>query len=103
MYDMTPYSYIFVRTDLSVPQQIVQAAHASLNAGHQFGSHSHIVLFGIKSEQELSRAADMLTDNGIRHTMFYEPDNNAGYTALVTEPLQGERRKHMKRYQLLQP
>lgn len=48
--DDTMYTYLFIRTDLTKPQQIVQCAHAAGHAGHEFGDHSHMVLFGIPSE-----------------------------------------------------
>lgn len=51
----TPYTYLFIRTDLSTPQQIVQASHAALEAGYKFGQHSHLICFGIKSESYLQK------------------------------------------------
>ncbi len=99
--DNTPYSYLFIRTDLSHPQQIVQASHAALEAGNRFGPHSHLVLIGLKDEQALLQAAAQLDDHGIDHEKFFEPDNQAGYTALCTRPLQGEERKPLKRFRLL--
>lgn len=99
--DNTPYSYLFIRTDLSYPQQIVQASHAALEAGNRFGPHSHLVLIGLKDETALVKAAAQLDENGIEHEMFFEPDNQAGYTALCTRPLQGEERKPLKRFPLL--
>jgi len=99
--DDTPYSYLFIRTDLTHPQQIVQASHAALEAGNRFGPHSHLVLIGIKDEQALLQAAARLDESGIEHEKFFEPDNQAGYTALCTRPLQGEERKPLKRFRLL--
>jgi len=46
----TPYTYLFIRTDLSIPQQIVQTAHAACEAGYRYGEHSHMVLFAVPSE-----------------------------------------------------
>lgn len=48
--DNTPYTYVFIRTDLSHAQQIVQASHAALDAGHTFGAHSHLVLMGVDTQ-----------------------------------------------------
>jgi hypothetical protein len=42
-----------------------------------------------------------LVENGIRHAHFYEPDIENQLTALATEPLFGEQRNLMKKYQLL--
>lgn len=44
------YTYVFIRTDLSIAQQIVQASHASAMAGHKFGDHCNMVLFAIPDE-----------------------------------------------------
>jgi hypothetical protein len=98
--DATPYTYLFIRTDLSPAQQIVQASHAALEAGNRFGPHSHLVLIGTEGEDELLKAAAQLGEHGIDLQTFYEPDNNAGYTAFCTQPLQGDKRKPLRKYQL---
>jgi hypothetical protein len=41
---------MFIRTDLSLAQQIVQASHAALEAGNRFGPHSHLILFGVENQ-----------------------------------------------------
>lgn len=97
----TPYTYLFIRKDLSGPQRIVQTAHAAHEAGERFGAHSHMALMGINDQKELLKTAEHLDRCGIRYQMFFEPDNDTGYTAIVTEPLIGERRKPMRRYSLL--
>lgn len=99
--DATPYTYMFIRTDLSAPQQIVQASHAALEAGDRFGPHSHLVLIGMESEQALLKAVSTLEEHGIRTQTFFEPDHNTGYTASCTEPLAGDRRKPLRKFPLL--
>ena len=99
----SPYMYIFVRTDLSIPQQIVQVGHAAEGAGRRFpcpGQTSNMVLFGVDGEEELKKVAYKLSMHGIDFQMFYEPDITS-HTALVTRPLFGEERKPLKRYKLL--
>lgn len=96
----TPYTYLFIRKDLTIPQQIVQSAHAAACAGYAFGEHSHLICFGIDSQDDLIKAAQHLERHGIRFEMFFEPDYQTGHTAICTEPLQGERRKPMKRFTL---
>lgn len=95
------YTYLFTRQDLSLPAQIVQTAHAAHKAGERFGTHSHMVLSGAKSEAQLWKIAQYLESKGIMYEMFFEPDNNTGHTAICTEPLIGERRNHLKRFSLL--
>lgn len=97
----TPYTYLFIRTDLSAPQQIVQASHAALGAGNRFGPHSHLVLIGVDDEEALLKAANHLDELGIDLEKFYEPDYDTGYTAICTRPLKGEVRKPLRKYQLM--
>lgn len=100
----TPYTYIFVRKDLSIPQQIVQSSHAALEAGFRFEqptTTSHIVLIGIENQEELTKTAHYLETKGIDCEMFWEPDYDTGYTAIATRPLFGEERKPLKRFSLL--
>jgi hypothetical protein len=52
----TPYMYMFIREDLSIPQQIVQTAHAVDELGKKIKNSpqtNHMVLFGVKNEAEL--------------------------------------------------
>lgn len=95
------YSYLFIRKDLTGPQQIVQGAHAALEAGHRFGEHSHLICFGIDSQDDLLQTAAYLDRHGIEFQMFYEPDYDTGYTAICTQPLRGDQRKPMRRFSLL--
>lgn len=98
----TAYTYLFIRRDLSPAKRIVQAAHAAHNAGEKFGDHSHMILFGIKDEADLRKAAAFLDTKGIKYEMFYEPDYDTGYTSICTEPIRGDQRKPLRRFSLLQ-
>lgn len=96
---------MFVRTDLPYAQQIVQAAHATLEAGFRFEKPektSHIVLISADNEDELHNIAHYLSNKGIMYEIFYEPDNDTGFTAIATQPLHGQQRKPLKRFKLLQ-
>lgn len=96
-----PYMYIFVRNDLSHPQQIVQAAHAvdEMNKEFPHDSGNYMVLCGVDSHADLLDTASYLTDQGIDHHMFFEPDVDS-FTAIATRPLTGEDRKPLKRFKL---
>lgn len=98
----SPYTYLFIREDLTKPQQIVQTAHAAHEAGETFGEHSHMALMGANDEQTLLKIAEHLDRNDIRFKMFFEPDIDS-YTAIATEPLTGDRRKPLRRFSLLKP
>lgn len=52
----TPYMYLFIREDLSIPQQIVQTAHAVDELGKRVpgsAQTNHMVLFGVPDESHL--------------------------------------------------
>lgn len=55
----------------------------------------------MKGEIQLANAADDLERQGIRIKRFYEPDRNNELTAFATEPLSGEARKAMRKFQLI--
>ena len=81
---------MFIRTDLPIEQQIVQAAHAALEAGRDLEkpkSISHLILLKVDSQDELIKISEDLTRLNIQYHMFYEPDYNRGYTSIATEPI----------------
>lgn len=98
---MTPYLYAFVREDLSIPQQIIQTAHAvdELNKSFPHDWQNHMVLFSAKNEDELLKISQTLHSKDIHHELFFEPDINQ-HTAIATQPLRGDARSIMKKYKL---
>jgi hypothetical protein len=97
------YTYILVRSDLSVAQQAVQACHAALEAGFLFErpeDHPHLVLLQVKDESMLLAEQARLEAEGIPHAMFFEPDNATGYSALATAPLSRESGRGFRRLAL---
>lgn len=96
--------YLFIRSDLSVPQQIIQTSHAvdqlvrELNLPMKKTVDS-MVLFEVHSETELLRVSSYLADKQVHHHTFFEPDVFE-YTAIATEPLSGSRRLIMKDFNL---
>ncbi len=92
------YIYLFIRTDLSVPQQIVQTAHAIYEVGRELPQlppgaalSPNAVLIGAESEEELRMLGDYLTKHEIKYHKFFEPDINA-HTAIATYPISGDKR-----------
>lgn len=63
--------------------------------------HPSLIICTMKGEAQLERAANELTAQGIRIKRFYEPDRNNEFTAFATEPLTGESRKAMRKFQLM--
>lgn len=102
----TIHTYVFVRRDISVPQQIVQACHACLELGKQlpyWEAHgvSNLVLLGVRDIKGLMQAAQKLDMNNIRYNIFNEPDNGMGYSAICSEPLTDQNLKDLfKNYKL---
>lgn len=96
--------YCFIRADLPIEQQIVQAAHSALEAGRDLGkpsSNSRLILLEAKSQDQLLKISQRLAAAGIKFRMFYEPDHNRGYTSITTEPIsQDEDRAFFKKYTL---
>lgn len=99
-----PYMYLFVREDLSKQQQIVQSAHAALEAGFRFErpdpDTTHLVLIGAKDEEHLMNIQLHLNESGIEYELFFEPDIDS-HTAIATKPLKGEERKALRKFRLM--
>lgn len=105
------YCYAFIRSDLPLEQQIVQAAHATLEAGLKAGQSGNIpketsslILLSIPSEEKLLTAHEKISQAGIDCALFFEPDDDLGYkpgyTAFATQPITSEHRHLFKRYKL---
>lgn len=86
-----PYTYVFVRQDIPIEQQLVQASHACQISGMEFGKPEKtpsIVMIGVKDQAELLDVSERLNRHEISHHAFYEPDfGPMGYSALATCPL----------------
>ena len=101
----TKYIYIFVRTDLTIPQIAVQACHAAIESSRQHLTpdleHPHIVLCGIESESKLFEAHNRIQSFGFECCVFYEPDLNNSLTAFATELVDESCKRYFKKFQLL--
>lgn len=100
-----PITYLLVRTDLSLAQQMVQACHAGMGAAARFGEpeHNHLALLAVRDETELGDWAERLRDTGIAFHAFYEPDDATGWTALATQPLTRGQGRALRRLPLWRP
>jgi hypothetical protein len=99
---MSPYTYLFVRKDLSIAQQMVQASHAALDAGKAFEGNggTNLVLIGVTDLHELREVARYLEITQVDHVMFFEPDIDQ-HTAIATSPLTTNReRRLLRKYRL---
>jgi len=103
-----PYTYVFIRTDLSLAQQMVQLSHAALEAGKTLhGSDdpiSSIIMLPAKNKAELHEIAQRLERYDIKYTMFKEPDFDMGHSAIATMPIKDMKtRRIMTKYNLYKP
>lgn len=96
----TEFSYYFVRADLSVPQQIIQTAHAAAKIGEKYHGNTHATLCAAKDEKHLKSLSEYLDSHEIYHEIFWEPDINQ-FTAIATAPLRGLARKPLKKFSLM--
>jgi len=81
--------YVLVRTDLTIPQQVVQAAHAAHESGGKFGAPAgcFLIILSVPDEPMLHAWADRLGDSAV---LFTEPDLGGAATALATAPFPGK-------------
>ena len=95
--------YVFVRRDLTRPQQAVQVAHAAIESTKRWpyiGDHPHLVVLGVKSEQKLKNILDKINSQNILTAPFYE--DGGELTAFATRPIiDAAERDLFRKYQLL--
>lgn len=107
MQHAAPYCYVLIRQDIPLEHQITQACHAALEAGFDAQrpgcNTTRLITLGVKSKDHLEEMSRKLDIHGIGHHMFFEPDNDMGYSALATHPIVGEDRRHFKNLKLWRP
>lgn len=100
----TPYVYVLVRKDLSPEQITVQSCHAVIEAASLISpalEHPHLVVCGVNNELQLEQAAARLEKAEILFREFREADIGDQLTAIATQPVFGEDRRHFKKYKCL--
>lgn len=98
------HSYIFLRTDLPVAQQAIQAAHAALELGIKHGpspdGHPSLVFLAARDRDELSLALSYARSHDLRTFEFHEPYGDWGLTAFAIEPIPHGKRSLFSHYKL---
>jgi hypothetical protein len=96
---------VFVRQDLSIPQQLVQSNHATLSFASLYGVDGipNIVIIGVPNEQALRRVEKKLEACAIPHFSWTEPDYDLGFTAITTAPLTREEKVALANYRVYSP
>ena len=85
-----PYTYVFIRKDIPLHQQLVQVGHAALEAGFRFpqpDQTSSLIVLEVPDKQSLLSIQDRLTSKAIEHYTFFEPDFDMGESAICTTPI----------------
>jgi len=83
------YSYVLVRQDLSLEQQLVQAVHAGMKAVNDHGQlcpDTRLAVLSVRDQAHLLACAGDLHDAGVGFSVFEEPDYAMGASALATAP-----------------
>jgi hypothetical protein len=93
-----------VRKDIPLAAQIVQTGHACLEAGEKF-SQPHdkpgfLIVLAVPSEESLIDAVEQINQRGIQTVVFFEPDNQLGYSAACTQPVTEPQRGIFRKYPL---
>jgi hypothetical protein len=100
----SPYhTYVLVRRDIPLADQIVQVGHACLEAGRLFeqSPNGNMVVLSVKSEEMLLKTVAVTEQAGIKWALFYEPDDSMGHTAACSEPIEdGEAKRSFRKFQL---
>jgi len=92
---------VLVRADLSARQQLVQSVHAAIQATTLFPSREPwLVVCTVPDAGALGAAKLRLDAAGIDCSLFFEPDDDLGFTALATGPIAGPQRRHLRGYPL---
>ena len=102
--DQHPYCYVIVRRDLSNRQKCVQGTHAAIELTKSTSMntfHPSVIYVHVRNEKKLKEVMSKLLEMSIKFSSFVEPDLDNEITAICTEPLLGESRNYLKRFQLL--
>lgn len=96
-------AYTFIRKDLPIQHQIVQACHSALQAGAEFLDPQdipYLICLEANNTEHLNSISNFLGSIDIKHHKFYEPDNNIGYSSITTEPLDKAKAKLLSNFKL---
>lgn len=95
--------FLFIRQDISLPQQITQAGHAIYGLVNSYRPEfdtPNFVTIGVPDLNALKRVQAKLNVNQVPHYAWVEPDFDLGFTAIATIPLDEEQKKVLSNYRL---
>jgi hypothetical protein len=97
------HTYVLVRRDIPLADQVVQVGHACLEAGRHFEQppNGNMVVLSVRSEEMLLKTVAVTEQAGIKWALFYEPDAQMGHTAACSEPIENcETKRAFRKFQL---
>jgi hypothetical protein len=95
--------YVFVRQDIPLAQQLVQASHAAFHMGLELPNEAGIpfmCVIGMPNLSAMNRVLAKLDSYSIRHHAFTDVDVEEGFTAIATIPLNAEQKIPLANYRL---
>ena len=102
---MGSHFYLFVRYDLSPEQTVIQTNHATFEMAYTLPQSvdlttPSLVLIGVPDKKALKKVISKLRLNSIEFSVFDEPDDDLGLTAVATVPLTEDQRVVLQNYKL---
>lgn len=98
------WTYAFIREDLPVSQQAIQAGHALLELGIKHGpspdGHPSIIFLSTKNKEQLEAALEYARSQELKTFEFYEPYQDWGLTSFAIQPIPQEQRHLFSNYKL---
>lgn len=96
--------YAVVRKDMDLHHQVVQVAHATLEAGIHLAEPErephYLIVCEVPNEDKLRSLLENTRQRGISCVAFSEPDMGNQMTAFATEPLSEAKKKNLKSLRL---
>lgn len=105
------YIYVFVRQDLTIPQQLVHTNHAVYEMAKNFSGyidHSHVpalIVIGTPTEKTLMGVFNKLRDNSIPFYAWKDSEHVelGEILTIATVPLDLDQKQVLKDYRLYKP
>lgn len=102
------YIYVFVRQDLTIPQQLVHTNHAVYEMSKAYFNEyidtwiPAVIAIGTPNEKTLVKVSNKLRGNNIPHFMWKDPEHPelGEFVAIATYPLDLEQKEILKDYRL---
>jgi hypothetical protein len=97
------YIYVFIRQDLTVPEQLVHSNHASAHMANLYGLDEipNLVVIGVPHQTSMNRVQQKLKSYLIDHYAWTDPDQTElGVTAITTVPLSPSVKELFSKYKL---